>query len=71
MKAIERDDLVVGVEYTLDNHNEGNKAHYVGRNVEEETLFFMSTGPTKYYANREGFIVFDTSGDPFFLEEDI
>jgi hypothetical protein len=69
MREIERDDLVVGVEYTLDKR--GNKAHYVGRNDEEETLFFMSAGPNVYYADREGFVIFDTSGDPFFLEEDI
>ena len=69
MREIERDDLVVGVEYTLDRR--GSKAHYVGRNDEEETLFFMSTGPSVYYSNREGFIIFDTSGDSFFLEEDI
>ena len=69
MKVIERNDLVVGVEYTLDKR--GNKAHYVGRNDEEETLFFMSTGPNAYYTDREGFVIFDTSGDSFFLEEDI
>jgi hypothetical protein len=69
MREIERDDLVVGVEYTLDGSR--NKAHFVGRNDEEETLFFMSAGPSKYFTDREGFTVFNTSGDPFFLEEDI
>jgi hypothetical protein len=69
MREIEREDLVVGVEYYLDKS--GEKAHFVGRNDEEETLFFMSAGPTKYCTNKEGFIIFNTSGDPFFLEEDI
>jgi len=67
MREIERDDLVVGVEYTLDKR--GNKAHYIGRNDEEKILFFMNAGPNTYYTDIEGFIIFDTSGDSFFLEE--
>jgi hypothetical protein len=67
MKAIERKDLVVGVEYILDNHPGREKAHYVGRNDEEDTLFFISSGPSKYFTNKEGFITFRTTGDPFFL----
>lgn len=67
MKAIERNDLVVGVEYTLDGSRR-NKAHYVGRSEESSTLFFMSSEETPYFTDREGFIIFDTSGDPFFLE---
>ena len=67
MRAIERKDLVVGVEYILDNHPGEEKAHYVGRNDEEHTLFFISSGPSKYFTDKEGFILFDTVGDPFFL----
>ena len=67
MQEVERKDLVVGVEYTLDG-SRGNKAHYVGRNEESSTLFFMSSEETPYFTDREGFIIFDTSGDPFFLE---
>ena len=67
MKAIEREDLVVGVEYILDDHPGNEKAHYVGRNDEEYTLFFIGSGPSKYFTDREGFIVFNTEGDPFFL----
>ena len=67
MKAIERKGLVVGVEYILDNHPGEEKAYYVGRNDEEHTLFFISSGPSKYFKDKEGFIIFDTVGDPFFL----
>lgn len=67
MKAIERNDLVVGVEYNLDG-GRINKAHYVGRNEESSTLFFMSSEDSIYFTDSEGFIIFDTSGDPFFLE---
>ena len=70
MKAIARKDLVVGVEYTLDGSRR-NKAHFVGRDEVENTLFFMSPERTDYYEDKEGFIPFDTSGDPFFLEETI
>ena len=66
MKAVERNDLVVGVEYTLDDR--GNKAHYVGRDEVTSTLFFMSSEEAPYFEDAEGFIIFDTSGDPFFLE---
>ena len=71
MKAIERNDLVVGVEYILDEYPDKEKAYYVGRNDDEETLFFISSGPSKYFTDREGFTVFNTEGEPFFLEEDI
>ena len=67
MKLVEREDLVVGVEYILDNHPGNEKAYYVGRNDEECTLFFISSGPSKYFTDKEGFIIFDTVGDPFFL----
>lgn len=67
MQEVERKDLVVGVEYTLDG-SRGNRAHYVGRSEESSTLFFMSSEETPYFTDREGFIIFDTSGDPFFLE---
>jgi hypothetical protein len=70
MKAIARKDLVVGVEYTLD-YSGGNKAHYVGREESTDTLFFMASEETPYFVDKEGFIIFDTSGDPFFLEETI
>lgn len=67
MKAIERNDLVVGVEYDLEGRGI-NKAHFVGREQSTDTLFFMASNETPYYENSEGFIVFDTSGSPFFLE---
>lgn len=67
MKLVEREDLVVGVEYILDNHPGNEKAHYVGRNDEEQTLFFISSGPSKYFKDEEGFILFSTVGDPFSL----
>ena len=67
MKAVERNDLVVGVEYNLDG-SRVNKAHYVGRDEETSRLFFRSSEETSYFIDKEGFIVFDTSGDPFFLE---
>ena len=67
MKAIKRKDLVIGVEYILDNHPGREKAYYVGRNDEECTLFFIGSGPSKYFTDREGFIIFNTEGDPFFL----
>lgn len=70
MKAIARKDLVVGVEYILDK-SRINKAHYVGREESTDTLFFMSSEETPYKENIEGFLVFDTSGDPFFLDETI
>ena len=70
MKAIARKDLVVGVEYTLDG-SRINKAHYVGRDESTDTLFFMSSEDTPYKEDREGFILFGTSGDPFFLDETI
>ena len=66
MRDIKRDDLVVGVEYYLDES--GEKAHFVGRNDEEETLFFIKAEPTYYATDKEGFIVFSTSGGPFFLD---
>jgi hypothetical protein len=69
MKTIARKDLVVGVEYTLDGRR--NKAHFVGREESTDTLFFMASEETPYREDSEGFILFDTSGDPFFLEEDI
>lgn len=68
MKEVNREDLVVGVEYILDRHPvEVEKAHYVGRNDESGTLFFISSGPTKYSTDREGFITFNTTGGPFYL----
>lgn len=67
MRTIKRKDLVVGVEYTLDNIS-GSKAHFVGRNELEEVLYFISYNKTIYFEDREGFILFDTSGDSFFLE---
>jgi len=70
MKAIARKDLAVGVEYTLDG-SRMNKAHYVGKDESTDTLFFMSSEDTPYFVDKEGFIIFDTSGDPFFLEETI
>ena len=67
MKAIARKDLVVGVEYTLDKSGV-NKAHYVGREDSTDTLFFMASRETPYFEDKDGFILFDTSGDAFFLE---
>lgn len=64
---VKRKDLVVGVEYILDG-SRGNKAHYVGRDEESSTLYFMSTGDSVYFTDRDGFIIFDTSGSPFYLE---
>ena len=66
MRDIEREDLVVGVEYNLDES--GEKAHFVGRNDEEETLFFIRAELTYYDTDKEGFIMFNTSGGPFFLD---
>ncbi len=70
MKAIERKDLVVGVEYTLDRGRR-NKAHFVGRDETKYALFFMSQERTNYFEDEEGFIRFPLTGNPFFLEEDI
>jgi hypothetical protein len=70
MKKVRREDLIVGVEYTLDGSGR-HKAHYVGREESTDTLFFMSSEETPYKENSEGFILFNTSGDPFFLEETI
>lgn len=70
MKAIARKDLVVGVEYNLDGGGI-NKAHYVGRDNSTDTLFFMTGNETPYGENGEGFLIFNTSGDPFLLEESI
>ena len=64
---VKRKDLVVGVEYILDG-GRFNKAHYVGRDEETSTLFFMSTESSIYFTDSEGFIIFDTSGSPFYLE---
>lgn len=64
---VKRKDLVVGVEYILDG-GRFNKAHYVGRDEETSTLYFMSTGDSVYFTDSEGFIIFDTSGSPFYLE---
>jgi len=66
MREIKIEDLVVGVEYNLDRS--GEKAHYVGRNDEEKTLFFIRAEPTYYGTDKEGFILFNTSGGPFFLD---
>jgi hypothetical protein len=70
MKAIARKDLVVGVEYTLDGSRR-NKAHYVGKNEPNDEIFFISSKPTAYFEDEDGFIPFPLTGDPFFLEEDI
>lgn len=70
MKKVRREDLIVGVEYTLDGSGR-HKAHYVGRDRSTNTLFFMTGNKTPYLENIEGFLVFDTSGDPFFLDETI
>jgi hypothetical protein len=67
MKKVARKDLVVGVEYTLDGSGV-NKAHYVGRDEVENTLFFMTGNKVPYLETSEGFLVFDTEGDAFFLE---
>ena len=64
---VKREDLVVGVEYILDGSTI-HKAHYVGRDEETSTLFFMSAEDCIYFTDSEGFIIFDTSGDPFYLE---
>lgn len=65
MKTVERKDLVVGVEYFLGNPLMGEKAHYVGRDDWNHTLFFISIGPTRFSEDSEGFILFSTVGDPF------
>lgn len=70
MKIVERKDLVVGVEYILDK-TKRTKAHYVGRNDKEETLFFMTEDPGPYFENAEGFVIFDTSGEGFFVQDAI
>jgi hypothetical protein len=67
MKKVARKDLVVGVEYTLDGSGV-NKAHYVGREDSSNTLFFMASEETPYFEDKDGFILFDTEGDAFFLE---
>lgn len=64
---VKRKDLVVGVEYILDGSTI-HRAHYVGRDEESSTLYFMSTGDSIYFTDSEGFIIFDTSGSPFYLE---
>jgi len=64
---VKRKDLVVGVEYILDGSTV-HRAHYVGRDEETSTLYFMSTGDSVYFTDREGFIIFGTSGSPFYLE---
>lgn len=64
---VKRKDLVVGVEYILDGSG-FNKAHYVGRDEGSSTLYFMGTGDSVYFTDRDGFIIFDTSGSPFYLE---
>lgn len=67
MKAIERKDLVVGVEYILDCSTI-NRAYFVGMNEENETVYFISDRETPYILDQEGFIAFPLTGDPFFLE---
>ena len=64
---VKRRDLVVGVEYILDGSTI-HRAHYVGRDEENSTLYSMSTGDSIYFTDRDGFIIFDTSGSPFYLE---
>jgi len=64
LKPIERKDLVKGIKYYLDENL--NVAEFMYRDDLTDTLYFNSKESHPYMENRNGYILFDTVGNPFY-----